>query len=213
VVGDPGIVVLDHPVVQHRLAAVRSDSTESDAFRRLIGEISALVAYEALRDLATVDEVVDTPISPGAGCRRVSESLLLVPILRAGLGMVDAIRDMVPHTEVAHVGLRRNERTLRSDVYLDRLPVDLRGRRVAVCDPMLATGGSLAQVCGMVKARGAARIQALCVLASLPGVRSFRALHPDVAVTCAALDPALDGRGFILPGLGDAGDRLFGLPG
>jgi uracil phosphoribosyltransferase len=210
---EPGVVVLDHPVIQHRLTAVRDASTGSDDFRRLIGEISALVAYEALRDLATATEVVVTPVSPTAECRRVGEPLLLVPILRAGLGMVEAIQEMVPMTEVAHVGLRRDEVTLRSEVYLDRLPADLRGRRVAICDPMLATGGSLAQVCQLVKDRGATRIQALCVLASEPGVASFRALHPDVPVACAALDPGLDGRGFILPGLGDAGDRLFGLPG
>jgi uracil phosphoribosyltransferase len=210
---DPGVDVLDHPVIQHRLASLRAISTDSDSFRRLIAEISALVAYEALRDLATMAAEVETPVSAAAHCRRVAESVLLVPILRAGLGMVEAIQEMVPRTEVAHVGLRRDERTLRSEVYLDKLPADLRNRRVAVCDPMLATGGSLARVCSLVKERGASRVQALCVLASEPGITSFRSVHPDVRVTCAALDPDLDGRGYILPGLGDAGDRLFGLPG
>ena len=209
---DSGLVVLDHPVVRHRLALLRDAETDSATFRRLVREVSALVAYEALGDLATEACSVDTPVFSGAPCQMVAETLLLVPILRAGLGMVEAVQELVPLTEVAHVGLRRDEETLHSDVYLNRLPADLRGRRVVVCDPMLATGGSLAQVCGLVSERGAHRVDALCVIASVPGVEHFRSLHPDVQVTCAALDPTLDGRGFILPGLGDAGDRLFGPP-
>jgi len=138
--------------------------------------------------------------------------VLLVPILRAGLGMVQAIQEIVPLTEVAHVGLRRDDATLRSDVYLDRLPRDLRGRRVIVCDPMLATGGSLVQVCDLVVGRDAAEVVALCILASEPGLATFGAAHPQVRVYCAAVDPGLNEAGFIVPGLGDAGDRLFGPP-
>ena len=139
--------------------------------------------------------------------------MLLVPILRAGLGMVQAIQEIVPLTEVAHVGLRRDEATLRSEVYLNRLPQDLSGRRVMVCDPMLATGGSLGPGLrpGRVT-RGASRDLALCILASRPGLAAFAAAHPGVPVYCAAVDPELNEAGFIVPGLGDAGDRLFGPP-
>ena len=143
---------------------------------------------------------------------RVNEVVLLVPILRAGLGMVQAIQEMVPLTEVAHVGLRRDEATLLSEVYLNRLPRNLTGRRVLVCDPMLATGGSLGQVCELVRKRGAAEIIALCILASEPGLATFGADHPGVRVYCAAVDPELNDAGYIVPGLGDAGDRLFGPP-
>ena len=135
-----------------------------------------------------------------------------MPILRAGLGMVQSIQEIVPMTEVAHVGLRRDDVTLRSDVYLNRLPRDLRGRRVIVCDPMLATGGSLGQVCELVRARGAAEIIALCIVASEPGLAAFGGDHPGVRVYCAAVDAELNDAGYIVPGLGDAGDRLFGPP-
>lgn len=205
------VLVVDHPVVHHRLAALRDEATESAAFRQLVHELSTFVAYEALRDLATEPATVRTPVAEAPG-RRVSETVLLVPVLRAGLGMVPAVQDLLPYTEVAHVGLRRDEETLESEVYLDRLPRDLTGRRVVVCDPMLATGGSLAQVCDLVVSRGAARVQALCLIASVPGLERFRAQHPDLPVACAVVDPELDARGFIVPGLGDAGDRLFGPP-
>ncbi|HEY7948909.1 MAG TPA: uracil phosphoribosyltransferase, partial [Acidimicrobiales bacterium] len=160
-----------------------------------------------------VERQVDTPVASGVWCPRVEETVLLVPVLRAGLGMIPAIQAALPVTEVAHVGLRRDETTLQADVYLDRLPGDLTGRRVVVCDPMLATGGSLAQVCTMVKERQASSVTVLSLIASVPGLAFFRSEHPDVDVACVAVDPALDERGFIVPGLGDAGDRLFGPPG
>jgi len=206
------LVVADHPVVADRLCRLRDAATGNAAFRQLVEEVAGLVAYEALRDLVTEDARVDTPVAPGAACRRVVETVLLVPVLRAGLGMVPAVQALLPSTEVAHVGLRRDEATLRADVYLDRLPADLTGRRVVVCDPMLATGGSLSTVCDMVAARGSASVVALCLLASEPGLAAFRRAHPGVRVACAAVDPTLDARGFIVPGLGDAGDRLFGPP-
>ncbi len=206
------VTVVDHPVLAHRVAQLRENTTDGDTFRRLVAEVSGLLAYEALRDLGTTEVSVDTPVARAAAVRRVDEVVLLVPILRAGLGMVQAIQEVVPLTEVAHVGLRRNEETLRSDVYLNRLPRDLRDRRVMVCDPMLATGGSLAQACDLVVERGAAEVLALCIIASDPGLAAFGAAHPDVRVWCAAIDAGLDEAGFILPGLGDAGDRLFGPP-
>lgn len=207
-----GVLLVDHPVLAHRVTQLRDRDTGGDTFRQLVSEVSGLLAYEALRDLGTTEVTVDTPVAPGATGRRVSEVVLLVPILRAGLGMVPAIQEVVPLTEVAHVGLRRDEATLRSDVYLDRLPRNLSGRRVMVCDPMLATGGSLGQVCDLVVARGAAEVVALCIIASEPGLRTFTTAHPGIPVYCAAVDPELDDVGYIVPGLGDAGDRLFGPP-
>jgi uracil phosphoribosyltransferase len=204
--------VVDHPVLTHRLAQLRDRRTGSDAFRQLVSEVSGLLAYEALRDLGTEAVTVDTPVADFVAARRVAEVVLLVPILRAGLGMVQAIQEVVPLTEVAHVGLRRDDATLHSEVYLNRLPQDLSGRRVMVCDPMLATGGSLGQVCELVRSRGATEIIALCILASEPGLAAFGGDHPGVRVFCAAIDPDLNDAGFIVPGLGDAGDRLFGPP-
>jgi len=206
------VTVIDHPVLAHRLAQLRDRWTGSDTFRQLIWEISGLLAYEALRDLGTEAATVDTPVAASVPVRRVGEAVLLVPILRAGLGMVQSIQEIVPMTEVAHVGLRRNDTTLRSDVYLNRLPHDLSGRRVIVCDPMLATGGSLGQVCELVRDRGASEIIALCIVASEPGLASFGGAHPGVRVYCAAVDAELNDAGYIVPGLGDAGDRLFGPP-
>ena len=206
------VTVIDHPVLGHRLAQLRDRATGSDTFRQLISEVSGLLAYEALRDLGTDVVLVDTPVADAVPVRRVNEVVLLVPILRAGLGMVQAIQEIVPLTEVAHVGLRRDEVTLQSEVYLNRLPQNLEGRRVMVCDPMLATGGSLGQVCELVRGRGAAEIIALCILASEPGLAAFGGDHPAVRVYCVAVDPELNDAGFIVPGLGDAGDRLFGPP-
>ena len=207
-----GVRLLDHPVVEHRVTALRDKRTDRDMFRQLISEITRFMAYEALRDLGTAAVVVDTPVADGAPGRRVTENVLVVPILRAGLGMVQAIQEVVPLTEVAHVGLRRDEHTLHSEVYLNRLPADLIGRRVIVCDPMLATGGSLVQVCDLVVARRAKEVVALCVIASMPGIDAFRAAHPTIGLLCAAVDPTLNEVGYIVPGLGDAGDRLFGPP-
>jgi uracil phosphoribosyltransferase len=206
------VTIVDHPVLAHRVAQLRDRQTGGDTFRQLISEVSGLMAYEALRDLGTTEVSVDTPVADGAPARRVAEVVLLVPVLRAGLGMVQAIQEIVPLTEVAHVGLRRDEATLHSEVYLNRLPRELSGRRVIVCDPMLATGGSLIQVCDLVAARGASQVLALCILASEPGLVAFVAAHPGVPVYCAAVDPELNDAGFIVPGLGDAGDRLFGPP-
>jgi uracil phosphoribosyltransferase len=207
------LLVVDHPLARHRLTLLRDTTTDDATFRRVLGELSALVAYEALRDLGTTQRQVDTPVASGIACPQVAETVVLVPVLRAGLGMVPAVQSTLPATEVAHVGLRRDEATLEAAVYLNLLPPDLSDRRVVVCDPMLATGGSLALVCDMVKARGATTISVLCLIASVPGLETFAARHGDVPVACVAVDPELDERGFIVPGLGDAGDRLFGPPG
>jgi uracil phosphoribosyltransferase len=209
---DDGVTVVDHPVVAHRLVAMRDAATGGAAFRQLVHELTTLLAYEALRDLSTEACTVQTPVALATDCRRVNETVLVVPVLRAGLGMVPAVQELLPFSEVAYVGLRRDEQTFTSSVYLDRLPADLAGRRVVVCDPMLATGGSLATVCDLIVGRGASQIQALCLILSEPGLATFRALHPDVPITCCAVDPELNERGYIVPGLGDAGDRQFGSP-
>ncbi|MGO9583087.1 MAG: uracil phosphoribosyltransferase [Acidimicrobiales bacterium] len=210
--GGQRVLVVEHPIVAHRLSYLRAAETDNATFRTVMGELSAVVAYEALRDLRTAEQRVDTPMARDVVCQRVSEMVLLVPILRAGLGMIPAIQEMLPLTEVAHVGLRRDEETLVPSVYLERLPRDLSGRRVIICDPMLATGGSLVKVCDLVKQRGATEISALCVIASRPGLDHFCAHHPSVKVACVAVDEELNEQGFIVPGLGDAGDRLFGPP-
>jgi len=207
------LLVVDHPLALHRLSQLRDVRTDNGAFGRLVAELSTFVAYEALRDLRVVEHRVDTPVASGVACPRVEDAVVLVPVLRAGLGMVPALQALLPVTEVAHVGLRRDEATLEAEVYLDLLPPDLSGRRVVVCDPMLATGGSLVQVGDMVKARRAESVTALSLIASVPGLERLRSRHPDVTVACVAVDPALDHRGFIVPGLGDAGDRLYGRSG
>lgn len=207
-----GLLLVEHPVVADRLTHLRDETTPPTSFRKALSELSALIAYEALRDLESGTTTIDTPVLRGVTATQVTESVLLVPILRAGLGMVPSIQDLLPHSDVAHIGLRRNEETLEPEVYLNRLPADLSGRRVIICDPMLATGGSLTEACSLVKAHGAQRLMAICLIASEPGLHRFHASHDDVLVACGALDPELNERGYIVPGLGDAGDRLFGPP-
>lgn len=209
--GPAAVKVVEHPAVAYRLAELRDAVTGRDRFRTLLAELSALLAYEALRDLGTTTREVRTPVGTGVGSV-VTERILVVPILRAGLGMVAGVQAVIPDTEVAHIGMRRNEQTLEAATYLDGLPPDLSGRRVLVCDPMLATGGTLGQGVQLVAERKAAQIAVLCVLAAAPGLARFAERYPEAAVTCAAIDPELDDRGYIVPGLGDAGDRLFGPP-
>lgn len=204
--------VIDHPAVSHRLAELRDVATSRDRFRALAAELAAFLAYETLFDLGTTEVTVTTPMGTARGVA-VAETPLVVPILRAGLGMVPGVLSVVPNAEVAHLGMRRNEQTLDAVTYLDGLPRDLSGRRVIVCDPMLATGGSLSKGCSLVAERSPAKVVALCLVASEPGLARFHAEHPEIPVTCAVVDPRLDERGFIVPGLGDAGDRLFGPPG
>ncbi|MGH7609633.1 MAG: uracil phosphoribosyltransferase [Candidatus Dormibacteria bacterium] len=208
----PQANVVDHPTVAHLLSELRSESTDRDRFRQVMADLTGFLAYEALHDLATEERPIRTPVAP-ARARRVAETVLVVPVLRAGLGMVPGVERVVPNCDVAHLGMKRDERTLAAVCYLDGLPADLRGRLVVVCDPMLATGGSLAQACRLILDRGPARVVALCLVASEPGLARFAAQLPQVAVVCAAVDSRLDERGYIVPGLGDAGDRLFGPPG
>ena len=170
------------------------------------------MTYEAFRDAPATATTVDTPVVQGAAALRIDTEYLIVPILRAGLGMSPAVQEVLPHHRVCLVGLRRNEVTLKPDVYLDGLPESLEGVHVVLCDPMLATGGSLDCVIAMLRERGAGEITVLCLIAAQPGVDFVLTRHPDVTIVAAALDAELNDVGYITPGLGDAGDRLFGPP-
>ncbi len=205
------LLVVGHPAVTHRMAELRAVSTGPDRFRVLVHQITSWVAYEALRDLRTVDTTVTTPVSD-AVVRTVAETVLVVPILRAGLGMVSGVQAVVPDAQLALLGMRRNEETLEPATYLDGLPADLTGRRVVLCDPMLATGGSISQAWSLLGARGATEIQAVCLVASRAGVVHVAESCPGVSIACAGLDDELNELGYIVPGLGDAGDRLWGPP-
>jgi uracil phosphoribosyltransferase len=204
---------LSHPLVANKVRQLRDRTTSNADFLRLAGEISRFLAYEAFRDAPVTATTVATPVVDDAPAIRLDTEYVVVPILRAGLGMSPAVQEVLPRTRLCLVGLRRNEETLSPDVYLDGLPADLTGVHVVVCDPMLATGGSMVQVLDMLRSRGAIDITALVLIAAPEGVATVAAAHPHCRVFAAALDDHLNEVGYIVPGLGDAGDRLFGLPG
>ncbi len=208
----PTPLVVNHPIVADKVRQLRDSSTSNADFLRLAREISRFVAYEAFRDTPTTSTTVDTPVASDAPAVKVDTEYVIVPILRAGLGMSPAVQEVLPHTRVCLVGLRRNETTLLPDVYLDGLPESLVGAHVVICDPMLATGGSLDMVLSMLRTRGATDATVLCLIAARPGVEFVLSRHPDVTIVAAALDEELTDSGYITPGLGDAGDRLFGPP-
>ncbi len=205
-------LVVNHPLVADKVRQLRDRTTSNADFLRLAGEISRFVAYEAFRATPTTPTTVDTPVVEGAPAVRIDTEYVIVPILRAGLGMSPAVQEVLPHNRVCLVGLRRNETTLLPDVYLDGLPDTLVGAHVVICDPMLATGGSLDKVLSMLRSRGATDATILCLIAARPGVDFVQSRHPDVTIVAAALDEELTDYGYITPGLGDAGDRLFGPP-
>jgi uracil phosphoribosyltransferase len=201
---------LDHPLIAHRLAELRQPETGPDRFRALIGELAGMLAYEAARDLPTEPVKVPTPLGTAEGSVLTTPRPLVIPILRAGLSMLDATLAMMPNAGVALVGLRRDEETLQPALYCDTVPSDLDGRDVFLLDPMLATGGSLAFACSHVLRRGAGRVHALSIIAAPEGLAHIDAACPSAQVWPAVVDPGLDDRGYIVPGLGDAGDRLYG---
>ena len=205
----PTFHVSRHPAVQHKLALLRSTTTEPKKFRELVREISWLLGYEALADARTLTIDVETPleITPGA---KLADRIGLIPILRAGLGMVDAMLELMPTAEVWHLGLFRDERTLQPVEYYNKLPDTATVDLCLILDPMLATGGSATAAIEVLKAWGARRIKLLNLIAAPEGVRAVAEAHPDVPIYCAALDRQLNEKGYILPGLGDAGDRQFG---
>jgi uracil phosphoribosyltransferase len=208
-------LVADHPLVAHKLTALRDERTDSPTFRRLADELVTLLAYEATRDVRVTATTVQTPLAPAAGVRLDRPAPIVVPILRAGLGMLDGMVRLLPAAEVGFLGMVRDEGTLRAQLYASRLPEDLSGRQCYVLDPMLATGGTLAAAIQMLLDRGANDITALCLLAAPEGIKrieqAFAAAKVPIRVVTGAVDSHLNERGFIVPGLGDAGDRLYGV--
>jgi uracil phosphoribosyltransferase len=208
-------LVADHPLVAHKLTALRDVRTETPTFRRLTDELVTLLAYEATRDIRVEPVSVSTPIGTAAGVRLARPAPLMVPVLRAGIGMLDGMARLLPGADVGFVGLARDDETLIATTYAARLPADLTGREAFVLDPMLATGGTLENVIRMLISRGAAAVTAICLLAAPEGLARLADEFPDdpavpVRVVTGAVDEALNDRGYIVPGLGDAGDRLFG---
>src|SRR5438128_12607383 len=206
----PTLRVVSHPLVQHKLGILRDRQTPTKIFKELVDEIAMLMAYEATADLPLEDEIVETPLERTTGRRVAGKKLTLVPILRAGLGLVEGILRLVPSARVGHVGLYREHDTLEPVDYYFKVPSDAAERDFFVLDPMLATGGSAVSAVSSLKRAGSARIRFLCLVAAPEGVQRLGAAHPDVQIYCAALDRELNAQGYILPGLGDAGDRLFG---
>jgi uracil phosphoribosyltransferase len=209
--------VVDHPLVAHKLTALRDEKTDSPTFRRLADELVTLLAYEATRDVRVSPKDIVTPVAPTTGVKLARPKPLVVPILRAGLGMLDGMMRLLPTAEVGFLGMVRNEETLEASTYAERLPDDLQGRQCYVLDPMLATGGTLAAAIRFLTDRGADDITAICLLAAPEGCerleRDLEGLHVPVTVVTAALDEKLNDKGYIVPGLGDAGDRLYGVVG
>ena len=209
--------VIDHPLVSHKLTTLRDERTDSATFRRLADELVTLLAYEATRDVRVEPVDIVTPVSPTRGVKLASPKPLVVPILRAGLGMLDGMMRLLPTAEVGFLGMVRNEETLEASTYAERLPEDLSGRQCYVLDPMLATGGTLAAAIRFLTDRGADDITAICLLAAPEGCerveRDLEGLDVPVTIVTAAMDEKLNDKGYIVPGLGDAGDRLYGLAG
>ncbi len=207
--------VVDHPLVAHKLTALRDVHTGSPEFRRLADELSTLLGYEATRTIRVAPRQVQTPVGTAEGVELAAPVPLIVPILRAGIGMLDALARLLPEADIGFVGLVRDEETLVASTYATRLPTDLTGRAVFVLDPMLATGGSLETAITMLLDRGAARVTAVCLLAAPEGLARLESVFPSgsgpVHVVTACVDARLNDKGYILPGLGDAGDRLFGV--
>ena len=206
----PSVVVVDHPLVQHKLTRLRQADTGTAEFRRLTREVSLLLAWEATRDLELEPCEIRTPLEPTTGGRLAGGEPCIVSILRAGNGILDGMLDLMPEACVGHVGLYRDPRTLQAVEYYLKLPGDLSKRCCIVVDPMLATGHSAIAAVDRLKAAGATRISFVCLLSAPEGLRAFADAHPEVRVVTAAVDRGLDGHGYIRPGLGDAGDRLFG---
>ncbi|MBM7543662.1 uracil phosphoribosyltransferase [Periweissella beninensis] len=202
--------VLDHPLIQHKMTIIRDKEVGTKVFREMVNEIAMLMAYEVTRDMLLEDVEVQTPITTTVKKRLAGKKLAVVPILRAGLGMVDGIVNMIPAARIGHIGMYRDEETLQPVEYFVKLPEDIDQREVLVVDPMLATGGSANMAIEALKKRGAKTIKLVVLVSAPEGVKAVQAAHPDVDIFTAALDEKLNAEGYIVPGLGDAGDRLFG---
>ena len=204
------LMVFDHPLIQHKLSILRDKETSVKEFRELVSEIAMLMCYEATRDLPVADVEIETPVAKATVKRLAGKKLAIIPILRAGLGMVDGMLRMIPSAKVGHIGLYRDPQTLEPVEYYCKLPADIAERDVIIVDPMLATGGSAAAAATLMKRRGCKHIKLMCIIAAPEGVKAVQEAHPDVDVFAAALDDHLNEHGYIVPGLGDAGDRIFG---
>ncbi|MFD0695491.1 uracil phosphoribosyltransferase [Paenibacillus sp. GCM10027628] len=204
------VFICDHPLIQHKLTYIRDENTKTKDFRELVDEVATLMAYEITRNIPLEHIQVKTPVTT-ADCRIISGRMLgLIPILRAGLGMVDGVLKLIPAAKVGHVGLYRDPETLQPVEYYVKLPTDVQERELIVIDPMLATGGSANAAIEVLKKRGCTQIKLMCLIAAPEGVKAVQNEHPDVDIYVAAVDDCLNDHGYIVPGLGDAGDRLFG---
>ena len=202
--------VYDHPLIQHKLSIIRDKNTSVKEFREIVSEIAGLMCYEATRDLPLEEVEIETPVAPAKVKRLAGKKLAVVPILRAGLGMVDGIVAMIPSAKVGHIGLYRDPATLEPVEYYCKLPADISERDVYVVDPMFATGGSASAACTFLKERGCRHIKLMCIIGAPEAWERMQKDHPDVDVYVAAMDERLNDHGYIVPGLGDAGDRIFG---
>lgn len=201
--------IINHPLIEHKLTRLRNKSTDTLNFRANLNELAGLMAYEISRDLPLTDVEVETPMGM-AKTKELSREVVLVPILRAGLGMVEGILNLIPYARVGHIGIARNEGTLKPEPYYEKLPVGFEDSIIMVLDPMLATGGSASAAIASLKDQGARSIKLVCIVGAPVGVARIEKDHPDVEIFLSALDEKLDSNGYIIPGLGDAGDRLFG---
>ena len=205
-----GVIELNHPLVSHKLTILRNKKTGTKEFREIIGELSMLLCYEAMKDAKLEDKEFETPMCPMVGKKLSEDNYAFVPILRAGTGMLDGLIKVMPNAKIGHIGLYRNEETLKPVKYYYKTPKDLSKREVIVLDPMLATGGSGIDAITMLKEDGAKKLKFLCIIAAPEGIKRMQEVHPDVDIYCAAIDEKLNENGYIVPGLGDAGDRIFG---
>lgn len=204
------VFVFDHPLIQHKLALIRDKNTGAKEFRELVEEVAMLMAYEVTRNLPLEEVDIMTPIGPAKAKMIAGKKLGIVPILRAGLGMVDGMLRLIPTAKVGHVGLYRDPDTLKPVEYYCKLPTDVNERELIILDPMLATGGSATMAVNLLKEKGASSIKLMCLIAAPEGISEIHGRHPDVEIYTAAVDEKLNSHGYIVPGLGDAGDRLFG---
>lgn len=202
--------VIDHPLIQHKLTIIRDKGCGTKVFREVVNEIATLMAYEVSRDMPLEDIEIETPMTTTTQKTLTGKKVAIIPILRAGLGMVDGILELIPAAKVGHIGLYRDEETLEPHEYFLKLPEDIDQRQIFVVDPMLATGGSAIAAIDLLKKRGASNMKFVCLVSAPAGVKALQEAHPDIDIYTAALDDHLNEDGYIVPGLGDAGDRLFG---
>lgn len=204
------VIIFDHPLIQHKLGILRDKNTGNKQFRELINEIAMLMCFEATRDLPLEDKEIETPMAKMTSKQIAGKKLAFVPILRAGCGMLDAMLNMVPAAKVGHIGLYRDETTHEPHLYYNKLPADIQDREVFVLDPMLATGGSAVDAIDIIKQSKPKKVKFLCIIAAPEGIEVLSKAHPDVQIFCAARDLRLNENAYIVPGLGDAGDRIYG---